>query len=44
MMTAPLMMRVAFAVAGMDAVGADRHLGVAFFRKSSAWPSHPSLS
>jgi hypothetical protein len=26
----PLMMRVAFAVAGMDAVGADRHLGGEF--------------
>ena len=44
MMTAPLMMRVAFAVAGMDAVGAERHFAGDFFRKSSAWPSHPSLS
>ena len=44
MMTAPLMMRVAFAVAGMDAVGVDRHLGGDFFKKSSACPSHPSLS
>ena len=30
MRTAPLMIRVAFAVAGMDAVGADRHLGLIF--------------
>ena len=44
MMTAPFMMRVAFAVAGMDAVGADRHLGVERFKKSSPWPPHPSLS
>ena len=44
MMTATLMMRVYFVVAGMDDVGTDRHLGVAFFKKSSAWPSHPSLS
>ena len=44
MMTEPLMIRVALAIAGMDAVGADRHLGVECFRKSSAWPSHPSLS
>ena len=29
-MTAPSMIRVAFAVAGMDAVGVDRHLGVDF--------------
>ena len=43
-MTVPLMMRVAFAVAGIVAVGADRHLGGEFFRKSSAWLSHPSLS
>ena len=33
MMTAPLMMRVAFAVAGMDAVGADFHLGGDFFKE-----------
>ena len=44
MMTAPLMMRVAFDVAGMDNVGADRHVGGDFFKKSSVWPSHPSLS
>ena len=43
-MTAPLMMRVAFAVAGVDYVGADRYLGGDFFKKSSAWSSHPSLS
>ena len=34
MMTAPLMMRVAIAVAGMVAVGVDRHLGGDFFKKS----------
>ena len=43
-MTVPLMMRVDFAVAGMDDVGADRHLGGDLFKKSSAWPSHPWLS
>ena len=33
MMTAPLMMRVAFAVAGMDAVGVDHHLEGDFFNR-----------
>jgi hypothetical protein len=42
-MTVPLMIRVAFAVAGMEAVGAECHCAGEFLRKSSAWPSHPSL-
>ena len=44
MINAPLMVRVAFAVAGMDAVGAECHSSCDFLRKSSAWPPHPSLS
>ena len=43
-MTAPLMIRVAFAVAGVEAVGAERHLAGEFRRKYSAWLSHPSFS
>ena len=43
MMTAPWMVRVDFAVAGMEAVGAECHLAGEFLRKSSAWPSHPSF-
>ena len=44
MMTAPLMMRGAFDVSVMDDGGAERHFAGDFFRKSSAWPLHPSLS
>ena len=43
-MTAPFMVRVAFAFAGMEAVGVECHLGGEVFRKSSAWPSHLFLS
>ena len=43
-MTAPLMVRVDFEVAGMVAVGAECHLAGEFGGKSSAWPSHPSFS
>ena len=43
-MTAPSMVRVAFAIAGMEAVGAECHLAGEFLRKSSAWLSHPSFS
>ena len=43
-MTAPWMVRVAFAVVGMEAVGAECHLAGEFLRKSSACPSHPSFS
>ena len=44
MMTLPWMNMVAFAVAGVEAVGADHNLAGEFRRKSSAWPSHPSFS
>ena len=44
MMTAPLIVMVAFAVAVMEAVGSECHCAGEFLRKSSTWPSHPSFS
>ena len=43
-MTAPWMVMVAFAVVGMEAVGAECHLDSKCLRKSSTWPSQPSFS
>ena len=43
-MSKPLMVRMAFAVVGMEAVGAECHLAGEFLRKSYAWPSQPSFS
>ena len=43
-MTVLLRYRMDFAVAGVEVVGAERHLAGEFMRKSSAWPSYPSFS
>ena len=43
-MTVPLMVRVHFAVAGMEAVGVERHLAGEFRKNSSAWLLHRSFS